>query len=116
MSFRIRFLPKAAADANAIFDWLFVDCESPEGAEAWLDAYQNATSALAVSAEFHGFAPENTLVPEELRQFLFKTKRGRTYRGIYMIRDDEVIIVRIRGPGQALLSADQFSELDTETG
>ena len=54
-------------------------------------------------------APENSLATlGEVRQFLFKTRRGRTYRAVYVIMDDEVRILRVRGPGQPPLTDDEM--------
>jgi len=44
MSFEVRELPKAKADVKAIFAWLRE--RSPQGAKAWLDAYDHALVRL----------------------------------------------------------------------
>jgi plasmid stabilization system protein ParE len=108
MTFPVRALRKARQDVDAILDWLVHERAAHEGAAAWLDAYENAAAALAYSARFHGLAPENEHVDYELRQFLFKTRSGRTYRGIYTIRADEVLILRVRGPGRADVPPDDL--------
>jgi hypothetical protein len=56
----------------------------------------------------YGLAPENEYVDYELRQFFFKTRRGRTYRGVFTVVADEIRVLRIRGPGQALLRRDEI--------
>jgi hypothetical protein len=40
---------------------------------------------------------------------LFKTRRGRYYRLVYVIAEDEVHVLRVRGPGQPDLLPDEIS-------
>lgn len=108
MSFRVRVLRRARQDADAIVDWIGNVRQSPQGAQSWLQAYERAAAKLRDAPHRHGFAPENEHVPIELRQFLFKTRRGRRYRGIFTIDGNEVLILRIRGPGQPLLQPDEI--------
>jgi hypothetical protein len=37
----------------------------------------------------------------EVRQALFKTRRGRVYRALFFIESTDVFILRVRGAGQA---------------
>jgi hypothetical protein len=99
MNFIVRELPKATDDVNGIFCWL--QKRSPAGALSWLDAYDGMIERLKTSAASVGLAPESAQCDVEVRQALFKTARGRTYRALFMIEDDEVFILRVRGPGQA---------------
>ncbi len=54
-------------------------------------------------------AAEQLISSFELRQFLFKTRRGRTYRGVFAVVNHEVRIVRVRGPGQGPLTDNELS-------
>ncbi len=42
------------------------------------------------------------------RPFFFKTPHGRTYRGVFTIVDDEIRVLRVRGPGQPSLEPDEL--------
>lgn len=108
MNFRLRTLRRARSDVDAILHWIARERQSPEGAANWLDAYEQAVASLAESPESHGFAPENDYVDIAVRQFLFRTRHGRMYRGLYTVVDEEVRILRVRGPGQPLLQADEI--------
>jgi hypothetical protein len=44
------------------------------------------------------------LVKRGIRQTLFKTPRGRTYRMVFTILGSDVRVLAIRGPGQAPLT------------
>lgn len=100
MSFEVRELPKAKADVRAIFAWLRE--RSPEGAKAWLDAYDEALLRMSSHAGALGLAIENKDCPKfEVRQILFKVRRRRVYRALYFIDDNTAFVLRVRGPGQA---------------
>jgi plasmid stabilization system protein ParE len=99
MSFVVRELPKARQDKDSIFRWL-AD-RSPAGALAWLDAYDSLVDRLRHDAASFALALENADCELEVRQGLFKTRRGRVYRTLFFIEGEEVFILRVRGPGQA---------------
>ncbi|MBI2825538.1 MAG: hypothetical protein HYX69_12715 [Planctomycetia bacterium] len=64
-----------------------------------------AAHGLATNPFLHGVAPESNALGCEVRQRFFKTRRGRVYRILYVVVVDEVRVLRIRGPGQAPVSA-----------
>ena len=99
MTYRVRTLRKAEADIRSITNYI---CKrSPQGAAAWLDAYRQARTRLADNAESCGAADENEYFDIDVKHALFKTRRGRLYRLLFTIVDDEVRILRVRGSGQA---------------
>jgi hypothetical protein len=49
----------------------------------------------------HALAPENADAELEVRQVLFKTRRGNVYRALYFVDGENVYILRVRGKGQA---------------
>ncbi len=93
-------------DAQQIFDWLKM--QSPEGAVRWWNAFEEAVHGLLDDPSSRSDAPESELVNYELRQFLFKTRRGKTYRGVFVVVENEIRILRIRGPGQPPLEPDEL--------
>ena len=99
MSFLVRELPKARQDKHSIFSWLYD--RSPAGAITWLDAYDSLAERLKLDAATFGLAPESVNCELEVRQALFKTRRGRVYRALFYIEGAELFILRVRGPGQA---------------
>ena len=107
MTFHVRELRRAQADIRHIFSWLAE--RSPQGARAWLDAYDAMVARLEQSADALGPADENKDCEFDVRQALFKTSRGRVYRAIFFIEGDEVFIVRVRGPGQAPVQPDDLA-------
>ncbi len=99
MIFRIRMLRRANADFLSIVDYIYQ--RSPQGAAAWVEAFENAKSRLAENADGYSEADENDRFDLDVKQALFKTRRGRIYRIIFTIVEDEVRILRVRGSGQA---------------
>lgn len=100
MTFQVRTLPRAERDATDIF--AYISEHSADGALRWWQVFEAAVSALASSnPEACSLAPEDDLTDLTLRQFFFKTRRGRTYRGVFTVVDQEIRILRVRGPGQA---------------
>lgn len=108
MALPVRILPRAEKDIANIFAWLFE--RSPAGAHSWLSDFELAVTQLQADAHAYGFAPETGLRGFELRQLLFRTRRGRTYRGIYTLQDNVIYLLRVRGPGQAPLTPSDLDE------
>lgn len=102
MSFRVHVLARAERELDAILVWLVR--RSPQGAARWLAAFEDAKDRLASNPLLCGLAPENDFVDAEIRQAIFKTRRGRRYRALFTIIGEEVRILHIRGPGQRLLT------------
>jgi plasmid stabilization system protein ParE len=103
VTFLVRELRKAKADKRRIFEWLHE--RSRPGAIAWLAAYDQMVERLKTDAQSFGEAYENADLDLDVKQALFKTRRGRLYRALFTIEGGEVFILRVRGPGQAPVDA-----------
>ena len=108
MKYRLRVMTRAGQDLDEIFSWLYE--RSKTGASGWIEAFEAAAVSLLHDPEAHGLAPEDDEVEETLRQFFFKTRRGNTYRGLFVVAGEEVQILRVRGPGQPPLSSDELND------
>ena len=109
MSLAVRELPGARKDKQAILEWLLE--RSSQGAAAWLDAYDDALARLGDHADTYGQALENDdCLQVDVRQLLFKTRRGRVYRIVFFIEQRDVFVLRVRGPGQPPLQPDDRPE------
>jgi toxin ParE1/3/4 len=106
MNFIVRELPKAKDDKRSIFCWL--DERSPAGAAAWLDAYDSLIERIKQDAASFGQTAECQDCDLDVRQALFKTRRGRVYRALFFVEGNEVFILRVRGPGQAPVMPDDI--------
>lgn len=101
----VRILPKAEQDASAICDWLAE--RSPDGALAWIKAFERGVERIASNAESFAIAVESEALGFPTRECLFRTHSGRRYRAVFLIDDHTAYILRVRGPGQPpLISGD----------
>lgn len=108
MSFAVRELTRAKEDKQRILEWLLE--RSRQGAAAWLTAYDDALDRPNRSADAYGCALETDDCPSvDLRQLLFKTRRGRVYRVLFFIEETDVYVLRVRGPGQPPLQPDELT-------
>jgi plasmid stabilization system protein ParE len=105
MNFPVRILGRAASDADSIFDWLA--SRSPAGSARWYAAFLTAADSLSIDPFRHDVAPESEILGLDIRHRFFKTRRGRVYRLLFVVVDDEVRILRVRGPGQPPLTAEE---------
>jgi plasmid stabilization system protein ParE len=80
------------------------------GASRWYEAARQAINSLAYDAQQHGVARESERLGIEFREKLFKTRRGRPYRLLYVIDGQEVRVLRVRGPGQAPVTSDELRD------
>jgi plasmid stabilization system protein ParE len=106
MKYNVVALRRADGDVRHIARW--IADRSPQGAIAWLDTYEQLLRQLAEQASSCPAALEDADCHIPLKQVLFRTKRGRSYRAIFTIVSGEVRILRIRGPGQPPLSEDDL--------
>ena len=107
MSYQVKILGRAMADADAIYLWIAK--RSRQGAWRWHEALLSAAAILSEQPHQHPLAPESQELPEVVRELLFKTPRGRKYRLLFVIFGNEVRIVSVRGPGQPPVTADDVA-------
>jgi plasmid stabilization system protein ParE len=98
MSYRIQPSAQAETDIDRIFNWLSE--RSPDGAARWYESFWDATERLRKFPQSCSLATESKQFPEDVRCMLFGTKKGRTYRALFVVRDDVVHILCVRGPGE----------------
>jgi plasmid stabilization system protein ParE len=98
MSYRVVLLARARLDVARIYDW--IADRSTEGAQRWFDQFEKATVTLETNPFIAPLAPESGSFDIEVRQILFRTRSGNRYRAVFTVVDDEVRILRVRGPGQ----------------
>jgi plasmid stabilization system protein ParE len=97
----LRIVQRAQTDVDDIFNWLVP--RSILGAVSWYVAFGLAAEQIRATPESYPEALEAHALRRDLRQALFKTRRGRFYRIVFQFNDSEVIILRLRGPRQSRL-------------
>lgn len=106
MTLKLRILRRAARDAQQIFD--YIKERSPQGAVAWWTAFNESANSAAERPLGYGLLQKDHLVSYQLQQALFKTRNGRVYRFMFTVVEDELRILRVRGPGQPGLETDEL--------
>lgn len=102
MTYKVRILRRAQQDVAACY--AYISERSQRGAASWFNRFVETRDRLAVDAASRPLAYESRFVNREIREVLFKTRKGRPYRILFTIAGDEVLILRVRGPGQDTLS------------
>ncbi len=106
MSFEVSLTDGATSDVRAILRW--IEERSPAGALSWYRAWQKVLQSLRGRGDKFGVAPESEDHPETIFQVVFKTRRGRPYCALFVIRSRNVFVLHVRGPGQRLLAPDEI--------
>ena len=104
MTHVIRMLSDANRDFATIVEWL--QSKSLDGANRWIDAFDAALTAITEAPLQQSLASEDEFIRRDVRQYFFSTKQGRRYRIVFTVVGNEVRVLRVRGPGQDLLSAE----------
>ena len=105
MNLKLKILPRAESDVQHIFQ--YIAKHSPQGAADWWDAFDLAAHEAGRGLVEYPLAPEDDSTPLDLRQVIFKTRAGRRYRFVFTVVENELRIVRVRGPGQPALTPDE---------
>ena len=106
MKYNVSTLPRAEFDAQHIYDW--IKERSPEGAIRWWESFEAAYTRLERNPLSFPLALEADRCQKEIRQVLFRTRRGSYYRALFMVTELDVQILRIRGPGEPDLQEDEL--------
>src|SRR5204863_6724156 len=106
----VNILRAAERDYNEILE--YIAARSKPGAEAWARAFDKALARLEESADSCPVAAETEYVDFEVREILFKTRRGLIYRVLFTIRENTVILLHVRRPGQDFLAAMEICDPD----
>jgi plasmid stabilization system protein ParE len=105
-SFEPLILPRAQADLESIVR--YISERSLQGAKAWRERWDEVLAELRKSPLSAALAPESASYGSDIRQLLFKTRRGRTYRVLFTVVGRGVFILTVRGPGQDLIRRGLF--------
>lgn len=99
--FRVTITPEAEEGIRSAYLW--IRAYSPDLANEWMNGLFQAMQSLDTMPRRAPVAFENEFFREELRQLLYG-KRGRIYRILFTIQDDEVQVLFVRHSAQAPVS------------
>lgn len=97
-NFRLVIQPEAERNIAIIQDWIAE--QSPSGAQRWYLALKKALDSLKSHPERFPTAPESRHFDVDIQDAVFKTRRGLPYRILFTVREAEVQVLFVRGPGQ----------------
>ena len=106
MTFQVTVLPQAQGDVDQIYSWIAE--RSLDGATRWYEKFLESLESLKTNPESCSFAPENDHVQQEIRNLIFRTRRGNPYRVLFAIEETHVQVLHIRGAGQRLLDSNEL--------
>ncbi len=106
MSYQVRVLARAREDLDGIV--AYIAERSPEGAARLVARFEHALATLEQNPFVAPIASESQELGEEVRHILFRTRVGRKYRALFVVVNDEVRILRIRGAGQPPVTRDDI--------
>ena len=104
MTYRLLITQRAAADLEEAYRWYAE--RSPEGAVRWYNGFLDALDTLAADPERCPLAPEDSKFPIEVRQLLYG--RRRSYRALFTVRPDAVVVLHIRHTARRELRPDEL--------
>ncbi|MGE3818345.1 MAG: type II toxin-antitoxin system RelE/ParE family toxin [Isosphaeraceae bacterium] len=98
MSYHVRLTARAQTDLDQLFRTLTE--RSPARAERLSNRFDDSLKRLETFPYSCGIAHENPRFTEELRHLLFWVHPQRKYRALFVVREDEVVVLAIRAPGE----------------
>ncbi len=104
MSHRVVVTKRAQRELDEATAWIAQ--HAPETSRRWFWGFIESLHSLQDNPTRCGLARENNVVSQEIRQLLYG--RHRTYRAIYTVREDEVIVLAIRHTARQDLRADEL--------
>jgi plasmid stabilization system protein ParE len=102
--YRVAVTNRAERDTDEIYVW--IARRSPDGASKWYAAFRKMLRRLEKDPVRHARAPEAATLGLDVRQALFKTRYGHTYRALYTVVGDTVHVIAVRGAGEELATLD----------
>jgi hypothetical protein len=66
----------------------------------WRDEFYKTLDEIAVDPNLSSAVAEGNRLPHGLKQWLFSTRQGNVFRIVFLIQQQEVWVLRVRGPGQ----------------
>ena len=105
MSNSLKLTSRARRDVEVLLR--YISSRSKRGADSWCRSFARTLTSIENHPESFGVAPEDEDHDETIYQAIFKTRRGLPYRALFVVRDDIVFVIHVRGCGQDRLDPDE---------
>ncbi|MBE2287238.1 MAG: type II toxin-antitoxin system RelE/ParE family toxin [Prosthecobacter sp.] len=93
MSFDVAYTAHAQQELEDVYLW--IKSRAPLSAERWREELISKVESLAEEPQRHRLAPESRRFPVEIRQLLFRKRRGQ-FRILFTITGKGVVILSVR--------------------
>jgi len=100
-----RTLISENAEKDLLEAYLWIEKEAPQSASSWVAGLLESIASLETLPERCPLAPENGVFEEEIRVHLYR--RSSTYRILFTIRVDQVVILYIRHSARNLVHPEE---------
>jgi plasmid stabilization system protein ParE len=105
MNYRVEMSDRASADLERILQDL---SDRSLKAAAQLSArFDEGLARLETNPLTCGLAYENSSFDEEIRHLLFFVRKRRTYRALFVVRDENVVVLTVRAPGEKPITPEE---------
>ena len=104
MTYQVLLGDRAAKDLEDAYCWYAE--RSPENAARWYNGFLDALHTLASHPQRCPRASESAKFPMEVRQLLYG--RRRTWRALFTIRENAVVVLHIRHTARGELAPDDL--------
>lgn len=105
MSYEVEYTRNALREIEQTYRW--IKERGVLTAERWRNELINSVETLAVDPLLHRLAPESVRFTREIRQMLFRKRRGQ-FRLLFTMEGQRVIILSFRHHSRKPLSGDEF--------
>jgi plasmid stabilization system protein ParE len=104
MKYQIVLTERAARDLEEAYRWYAE--RAPQAAVRWYNGFLDSLEGLASNPERCGIAAESRTFGAEIRQLLYG--RRRTYRALFVIRHQNVVVLHIRHTARQDASSEEL--------
>jgi plasmid stabilization system protein ParE len=111
MAFQVRTTKQAEAQIEATYQWL--SQSNPTYADQWFRGLMNTIATLQEKPLRCSLARESRTLPEEVRQLLYGKGRHR-YRILFVVREETVHVLYVRGTAQDDLTEEDWNRAADE--
>lgn len=95
---------------NASYWW--AKNRSADEAQRWYDGFLDALYRLETFADSHSLAAENEDFPLTIRELHYGLSARPTHRAVYIITDNQVVVIAIRHTSQDRMTMEDIDQND----
>jgi plasmid stabilization system protein ParE len=106
VSYVVNILPRAERDLYECHAW--IASFSEDAARRWYTAFNESLDRVCRGPLSYALAPEAARLKAPIRVFVFFANSARRYHGLFVVQENEIQVLRVRGPGQPPVQSDEI--------